>query len=52
MLMSIDAGYFVANSFIDSTLFYDGGPLSLGESNKVVNSILVLGPHAKQTTRT
>jgi hypothetical protein len=45
--LTIDATYFVGSLIEDSLLFYDGGPISLGDTNKVINSSLILGPHAK-----
>jgi hypothetical protein len=45
--LSIDGGYFIANTFADSVLYYDGSAVSLWSSNKIINSKLVLGPHAK-----
>jgi 20S proteasome alpha/beta subunit len=45
--LTIDATYFVGSVIEDSQLFYDGGPISLGNTNRVINTSLILGPHAK-----
>jgi hypothetical protein len=38
--------------FTDSALVYDGGVVNLGDTNKVVNSVLVIGPHAQPESET
>lgn len=47
MQHELDEHYFVDNVFTNSVLIYDGGVTSLGETNRVVNSVLVVGPHVK-----
>ncbi|MBV9886647.1 MAG: hypothetical protein JO119_08890 [Acidobacteria bacterium] len=46
--IAIDYGYFIGDSFSDTLILYDGGPVSFGKSNHVTNSRLVIGPHAQR----
>ena len=47
MKQEIDGNYFINNDFQDSFLLYDGGAANLGQSNRVVNSKLIVGPSVK-----
>lgn len=48
----LDGHYYFADTFKDSILAYDGGPLYFDKSNQVVNCVLVIGPHAKNRNET
>jgi len=47
MQRELDGNYFIANDFTKSFLLYDGGTVNLGDTNRVTDSVLVLGPHVK-----
>jgi hypothetical protein len=42
----LDGNYFIGNEFTNSVVLYDGGAGSLGKTNRVTDTFLVLGPHA------
>jgi 20S proteasome alpha/beta subunit len=46
MQQELDGNYFIGNDFTNSALMYDGGVVNLGDTNRVTNSVLILGPHA------
>jgi hypothetical protein len=48
----LDGHYFIASEFRDSVLTYDGGVVYFDKANKVTNSRLVIGPHAKRDDKT
>jgi hypothetical protein len=50
--VALDGGYFIGNIFTRSVLTYDGGGGNLGSANQVDNSVLIIGPHAKQNDAT
>jgi hypothetical protein len=52
MQQELGGRYFIANDFTDSVLMYDGGIVSFGDTNRVTNSVLVIGPHAKRDGET
>ncbi len=52
MQHELTAHYYIGNEFTDSVLMYDGGVVNLGDTNRVTNSVLVIGPHAKPNDET
>lgn len=44
----IDGNYFFGNEFVDSQIRYDGGVTHFDPSNRIVNSVLVIGPQASR----
>lgn len=42
----LDGHYYIGNDFTDSALTYDGGGTDLGKTNRVTNSVLLIGPDA------
>jgi 20S proteasome alpha/beta subunit len=46
MQRELDGNYFIGNDFSNSALMYDGGVVNLGDTNRVTNSVLIIGPHA------
>ncbi|SRR6266852_1971585 len=46
MQRELDGNYFIGNDFTNSALIYDGGVVNLGDTNRVTNSVLIVGPHA------
>jgi hypothetical protein len=42
----LDGNYYIGNDFVNSVLTYDGGDVDLGDTNRVINSVLAIGPHA------
>jgi 20S proteasome alpha/beta subunit len=52
MQRELDGNYFIDNEFRDSVLTYDGGVVNLGESNRVINSKLIVGPDVKLGDKT
>jgi hypothetical protein len=44
--------YYIGSEFANSWLVYDGGIVNLGDTNRVTNSVLVIGPHAKADDET
>ncbi len=44
--------YYIGSEFTNSVLVYDGGIVNLGDTNRVTNSVLVIGPHAKPDEET
>jgi hypothetical protein len=42
----LDGNYYIGNEFINSVLTYDGGDADLGDTNRVINSVLAIGPDA------
>jgi|GEM_PF-2081857 hypothetical protein len=47
MERDLDGNFYIGNKFTKSHLLYDGGAVNLGETNEVVDSVLLLGPHVK-----
>jgi hypothetical protein len=41
----LDGNYYIGNDFTNSSLTYDGGSINLDDTNRVINSALVIGPH-------
>jgi 20S proteasome alpha/beta subunit len=52
MQRGLDGNYFIENDFTKSFLFYDGGAVNLGDTNTVVDSVLVIGAHVKPDDET
>jgi 20S proteasome alpha/beta subunit len=52
MQRELDGNYFIGNDFRDSVLAYDGGVVNLGDTNRMTNSVLVIGPHASPADET
>ena len=52
MQRELDGHYFIGNDFAKSFLLYDGGVVNLGATNRVIDSVLVLGPHVKPDDET
>lgn len=48
----LDGNYFINNEFRDSVLTYDGGSINLAETNRVINSKLLVGPNVKPGDKT
>jgi 20S proteasome alpha/beta subunit len=48
----LDDNYFINNEFRDSFLTYDGGAMNLGETNRIINSKLIVGPNVKPGDKT
>jgi hypothetical protein len=46
MQHDLDGNYYIGSEFANSVLMYDGGDVSLGNTNRVTDSVLLLGPHA------
>jgi len=46
MQHDLDGHYYIGSEFRNSALMYDGGDVNLGDTNRVTDSVLVLGPHA------
>src|SRR5260221_7465065 len=46
MQHELDGHYYVGSEFTNSVLIYDGGDVNLGNTNRVTNSVLLLGSHA------
>src|SRR6266852_2029088 len=46
MQHDLDGHYYIGSEFTNSVLMYDGGDVSLGETNQVNDSLLLLGRHA------
>jgi len=46
MQHDLDGHYYIGNEFSKSLLTYDGGDVNLGNTNRVTDSVLLLGPHA------
>jgi 20S proteasome alpha/beta subunit len=46
MQHELDGHYYIESDFINSVLKYDGGNVNLGDTNRVTDSVLLLGPHA------
>ncbi len=44
--LDIDKDFFVDSDIRDATVYYDGGDTFFDPSNRVTNSVLILGPHA------
>jgi hypothetical protein len=44
--LRLEDNYFVGSEIRDSVVIYDGGTVLLDKTNRVINSRLVLGPHA------
>jgi hypothetical protein len=42
----LDGNYYIGSEFANSVLTYDGGDVNLGNTNRVTDSMLLLGPHA------
>ena len=52
MQRELDGNYFIGNDFTNSTLMYDGGVVNLGDTNRVTNSVLIIGPHGSPKDET
>ncbi len=52
MQHDLDGHYYIGSDFTDSVLTYDGGGASLGKTNQVTNSVLLIGPNAILEDRT
>ena len=52
MQRELDGNYFIENDFTKSFLLYDGGVVNLGGTNRVTDSVLVIGPHVKPDDET
>jgi hypothetical protein len=52
MQRELDGNYFIGNDFKNSFLLYDGGIVNLGDTNRVIDSVLVIGPHVKPDDET
>lgn len=52
MQRELDGNYFIGNDFTNSALMYDGGVVNLGDTNRVTNSVLIIGPHASPSDET
>jgi hypothetical protein len=48
----LDGHYYFSDTFKDSIIAYDGGPLYFDKSNHVLNCQLVIGVHAKRRSET
>jgi 20S proteasome alpha/beta subunit len=46
MQHELDGHYYIGSEFAKSMLMYDGGDVNLGSTNRVTDSVLLLGPHA------
>jgi len=46
MQHDLDGHYYIGSEFTKSVLIYDGGDVNLGDTNRVTDSVLLLGPHA------
>jgi 20S proteasome alpha/beta subunit len=46
MQHDLDGHYYIGSEFRNSVLMYNGGDVNLGDTNRVTDSVLVLGPHA------
>jgi 20S proteasome alpha/beta subunit len=46
MQHDLDGHYYIGSAFTNSVLMYDGGDVNLGDTNRVTDSVLLLGPHA------
>jgi hypothetical protein len=46
MQHDLDGHYYIGSEFANSVLMYDGGDVNLGKTNRVADSVLLLGPHA------
>ena len=44
MRQALDGHFFIGNTFTDSVLTYGGGRVNLGPTNRVTNSVLLVGP--------
>jgi 20S proteasome alpha/beta subunit len=52
MQHDLDGHYYIGSEFTKSVLMFDGGDVSLGDTNHVTDSVLLLGPHAKVENKT
>jgi hypothetical protein len=50
MQRKIDGDFFIGSTFTDSVLAYDGGTVNLGDTNKVINSALLIGALVRPDT--
>ncbi len=47
MHFALDDSYFVATTFTNAVLTYDGGPMYFDRNNRVQNCLLILGPNVE-----
>jgi hypothetical protein len=50
MKWELDDNFFIGTTFTDSVLTYGGGRVNLGNTNKVINSVLLVGPLVRPDT--
>ena len=52
MKQPVDGNFYIDTTFTDSVLTYNGGKANLGNTNRVVNSVLLVGPLVRPDDQT